>query len=686
MASLKDSSKITTDERINKPDSQSPQFYQLQNISLQERLAPGQAMVHKSNFKHDNDKTGNNYALLKACRHRSVADVRHLIDHGADVNTKDVHGRTCILLCSTSLIQPIDKIDFLRSKGGNIQDIDDENNGILHLACDLGTLETVQYLVNIGLDINSKGFRSRSCILACCLSKTQAIGKIELLRKKGGNIHDTDDKNNGMLHLACIWGTRDTVDYLIDQGLDINTKGRCGRTGILLCSQSKTQAIEKIDLLISKGGNIYDIDETNHGMLHLACMFSTQETVRYLIDLGLDVNAKCKKLRTPILHCCTSEIQPIEKIKIVSFKGGNIYEIDGNKCGILLIACSGGTLDTVRYLINLDLDINTKGFNLRRSLLLCIQSKIQATEKIELFRLKFANIYKADLQNCGILQMACAFGTLDTVRHLVDLGLDISAKGFKGRTCMLLCCQSETQPTEKIELLRSKGGNINDRDTDNNGLLHLACISSTLDTVNHLIDLGLHINNRGECGRTCILSACQSSVQAIEKIELLRSKGGNIHDSDDYNQGMLHLACGVGTLDAVKHLIDLGVDINAKGSYGSTCILYGCVSKTQAIEKIELLRSKGGNINDRDDRNRGMLHFACALGTLDTVQYLVNIGLDINSKDKSGNTPVSFSFMSGTQSRQQFEFLVSAGANPSLVEWLNFELLSIFEHLYQRLV
>ncbi|XP_050394903.1 putative ankyrin repeat protein RF_0381 isoform X1 [Patella vulgata] len=688
MASLKDS-KRTTDERINRPGTHSQDFYQLQNIVLLEddgasstkipqRLAPGKTMVHMSTFKDYHDQIGNKNVILEACRHGSVAKVRHLIDQGTDVNSKDVHGRTCILLCSTSPIEPIEKIDFLRSNGGNIQDIDDENNGILHLACDLGTLETVQYLVNIGLDINTKGYKSRSCIMACSQSKIQATDKIELLGQMGGNILDTDVKNDNLLHLACHSGSLDTVRYLINQGLDINTKGRYGRTCILLCSQSETQAIEKIELLISKGGNIYDTDDDNHDMLHLACMLGTLETVRYMIDLGLDVNAKCKNFRTPILHCCTSVIQPIEKIKIVSFKGGNIYEIDGKKYGILLIACASGTLDTVRYLLDLGLDINTKGVKGNRCILLCSESKIQAIEKIEFLRSKGGNVNDRDDDNNGMFHLACACGTLDTVRYLIDLGFYINAKGLKGRTCILQCSTSKIQSIAKIELLRSNGGNINDRDTDNNGMLHLACISGTLDTVKHLMDLGLRINNRGEYGRTCIMTCSLSTTQASEKIEILRLNGGNVNDRDDTNSGILHLACADGTLDTVKHLIDLGLDINTKGRFGSTCILYCVESETQAIEKIELLRSKGGNIHDRDDNNRGILHHACENGTLDIVQYLVNLGLDINSKDGSGNTPVSFSFMSGVQSRQKLFFLMSLDAELSWLEWLKFDFLTLF--------
>ncbi|XP_055954550.1 serine/threonine-protein phosphatase 6 regulatory ankyrin repeat subunit A isoform X2 [Patella vulgata] len=615
MASCKDSSKRTTDERIKGLDTQSPDFYQPQNVLLPEkeepssshlpqRLSTRQAMVHMSTLKGDDEQSGNKNSLHEACRHGSVANVRHLIDQGTDVNSNDVYGRTCILLCSTSYIEPIDKINFLRSNGGNIHDTDDENNGILHLACDLGMLGTVQYLVDIGLDINSKGFRNRSCIMACSQSKTQAADKMELLRKMGANIYDTDVQNDCVLHLACLSGTLDTVKYLIDLGLDINTKGFKDRTCILQCILSKIQTIEKIELIKSKGGNVYDTDDNNNGMLHLAYALGSLDTVKYLIDLGLYKTTRGFKGRTHILQCSLSKIQAIEKIEFLM-----------SKCG--------------------------------------------------------GNIYDEDDQNDGILHLACAFSTIDTVKYLVDLGLYITTTGFKDRTCILQCSLSKTQAIEKIEFLMSKGGNIYDRDGQNDGLLHLACAFSTLNTVKYLVDLGLYIKTRGFKGRTCILQCSLSKTQAVEKIELLMSKGGNIYGRDDQNDGILHLACAFSTLDTVKYLVDLGLDINAKGLKGRTCILQCSLSKIQAKEKIEFLMSKGGNINDRDDNNSSILHLACENGTFDTVQYLVNLGCDINFKDDAGNTPVSLGFRSDTQSIQKVDFLISKGGK---LPWLMYSI------------
>ncbi|XP_050390970.1 ankyrin repeat and KH domain-containing protein 1 [Patella vulgata] len=764
-------------------------------IDSPHRRAAGAIKIDKEtiNGNINIDQSDKNYALLEACRNGPFGDVKQLIEQGAAINCKDLYGRTCMLLCSTSLFEPIEKIELVRSKGGNSQDTDDNNENMLHLACRSGTLETVRHLINQGLDIHTKGRMGRTCILLCSQSQTQAIEKIELLRlkggnifdigedkhtmlhlacmsgtldtvrhliglgvdinakcringtcilhccqsetqtiekieflgSKGGNINDTDIQNNGILHKACAFGTLDTVKYLIDLGLDINTRGFNGGTCMLCCCQSEKQAIEKIELLRSKGGNIYDTDDDNSGMLHAACISSTLDTVKYLIDQGLDINAKGLNSSVGLLYSCQSDTQAIGKIELLRLKGANIYATDENNNSMLHLACISGTLNTVEYLIDLGLDINTRGFNGSTCILSASKSKTQAIEKIELLRLMGGNIYDTDDQNNDILHMACAFGTLDTVKYLVDLGLDINRKGLKGRKSILHCCQSETQPIEKIELLRSKGASVYDNGDDNNGMLHLACVFgtfdtvrylvdlgldihtkgfknrtcvlmcseseiqainkiellrsmgadisnavlnracafSTLDTVRYLLDLGLDINTKDHKGRTCILQCTKSKRQAIDKIELVRSKGGNIYDTDDNSNGMLQLACISGTLDTVGYLIGLGLNINNKGFQGRSCILLCSESKIQAVDKIELLRSKGGNIHDKDGLNNGnMLHIACANGTVDTVQYLVKQGLDTRTKDESGNTPVSLSFRSGVQSHEKVEYLKSKGA------------------------
>ncbi|KAK6174426.1 hypothetical protein SNE40_017704 [Patella caerulea] len=595
--------------------------------------------------------------LHLACMSGTLETVRHLISLGLDINAKCRINGTCILHCGQSETQTIEKIEFLMSKGGNINDTDFQNNGILHIDCALGTLDTVKHLLDLGLNINTKGFKGSTCMLCSCQSETQAIEKIELLRTRGGNMYDTDDDHSGMLHAACISSNLDTVKYLIDLGLDMNAKDINGSTGILYSCQSKTQAIEKIEFLRLKGANLYDTDENNNGVLHLTCISGTLDTLEYLIDLGLDINTKGFNGSTCILSASKSKTQAIAKIELLRLNGATVHDTDFQNNNILHIACAFGTLDTVSYLIDLGLDINSKGLKGRKSTLHCCQSETQPIEKIELLRSKGASVYDNDDDNNGMLHLACCFGTLDTVKYLINLGLDINMKGYKGRKCMFMCSESEKQATDKIELLRSKGGTIS------NAVLHRACAFGTLDTVRYLLDLGFDINTRGHKGRTCILQCCKSKRQAVEKIELVRSKGGNLYDTDDNNNGVLELACVSGTIDTVGYLIGLGLDINNKGFQGRSCILLCSESKIQAIDKIELLRSHGGNIHDRDDMNNGsMLHIACANGTVDAVNYLVKQGLDIRTKDESGNTPVSLSFRSGVQSHEKVEYLRSKGA------------------------
>src|SRR3546814_5633086 len=74
----------------------------------------------------------------------------------------------------------------------------------------------------------------------------------------------------------------------------------------------------------------------------------------------------------------------------------------------------------------------------------------------------------------------------------------------------------------------------------------------------------------------------------------------------------LHMAVGEGNLEAVKHLIALGADINAKDGLGNTP-LYKAVEK-ENVELARLLIDKGANIDDKDISNNTLLQDRKSVG------------------------------------------------------------------------
>ncbi|KAK6180744.1 hypothetical protein SNE40_008739 [Patella caerulea] len=596
--------------------------------------------------------------LHQACAFGTLEIVQFLLTQGLDVHSSGLNGRTPILQCCQSQIEPVPKIKLILDKGGNIEDIDKDNNNMLRQACTFGSLKTVQFLVTQGLDVHSRGFNGRTPILQCCDSQTEPVPKIKLILDKGGNIHDRDTDKNSILHLACTFGSLETVQFLLTQGLDVHSSGLNGRTPILQCCESQTEPVPKIKLILDKGGNIEDIDKDNDNVLHHACRFGCLDTVQFLLTQGLDVHSRGFNGWTPILLCCQSQTEPVPKIKLILDKGGKIEDRDKDNNRVLHLACTFGCIETVQFLLTQGVDVHSSGFKGRTPILQCCQSHIEPVSKIKLILDKGGNIHDRDTDKNNMLHQACRFGSLETVQFLLTQGLDVHSRDFNGITPILRCCKSEFEPVSKIKLILDKGGNIHDIDKGNDRVLHRACRYGSLETVQFLLTQGLDVHSRGFKGRTPILQCSQSQIEPVPKIKLILDKGDNIHDRDTDNNNMLHQACRLGSLVTVQFLLTQGLDVHSMGFNGRTPILLCCQSQTEPVPKIKLILDKGGNIHDIDTDKNNVLHLACRWGRLDTVQYLIELGLDVKSKNRSNQTPVDYcKFPSVPESYEKIKLL-----------------------------
>ncbi len=85
--------------------------------------------------------------------------IKLLVEHGADVNYQDVTGNdvlSCAVYASYERNDTIEIIEYLEQKGANIYKKYENNNTLLHKACESDSLVVIQYLINHrGFDINA---------------------------------------------------------------------------------------------------------------------------------------------------------------------------------------------------------------------------------------------------------------------------------------------------------------------------------------------------------------------------------------------------------------------------------------------------------------------------------------------------------------------------------------------------
>ena len=97
-------------------------------------------------------------------------------------------------------------------------------------------------------------------------------------------------------------------------------------------------------------------------------------------------------------------------------------------------------------------------------------------------------------------------------------------------------------------------------------------------------------------------------------------------------------AAQTGSIEMMKELIALGADVNEKTLDGSNGLLLAVTSRR--LDAVKFLVENGVNVNDAPKGRGTALHSAIRFGSNSIVQYLADHGADFTIKDGFGRNAV----------------------------------------------
>ncbi|KAK2703938.1 putative ankyrin repeat protein RF_0381 [Artemia franciscana] len=458
-------------------------------------------------------KAGHNDTLIFAVKYGDIEGVKVIIDEGAEIDAKDVLGKT-------PLHYAVEK----------------------KRTSDIKMTDIVKMLLDNGARINAKN-RNGETPLHCAIEKKNII-MTELLLRHGAHVNARDNNDLSPLHVAAWEGCLQTVDYLLNYGADISAEDKTRRTPIFYAIWKGD--LKTTRLLLTRKPNLKDRPH----LLNIASQKGCIEIVQALLENNADINASDSNGLTA-LHFTASR-EPDYDIDFDDIK--DIFSLKPRQTSYPNAYVSYNTI----YKPLSDMVTSFFNHNINAIHMPVIGPEILRREIAKLLLSKGANIDAQDVKGATSLHHAIDNGHKDLVEALLEYnpnvnlvtknkngspfltsvlkgnvevitmllnkGADINAKLECGSTALHIAthrCIASHRCTEYIQLLLSKGANVNAQKKDGTTALHIAVSSRNVELCKMLLNWGANIN----------------ATQTLSKF------GASIHPVDEEGRTALHIAC-----------------------------------------------------------------------------------------------------------------------------------------------
>ncbi len=155
--------------------------------------------------------------------------------------------------------------------------------------------------------------------------------------------------------------------------------------------------------------------------------------------------------------------------------------------------------------------------------------------------------------------------------------------------------------------------------------------------VTALLKKNVAVDTRGDEGNTALIQAVREG--SLDVVRVLVEHKADVNAKNEYGYTPLLFSTSDGDWNITKFLLENKADVHVRGTSNTdTPLLHAAHHHNVAL--LPLLIQYGANIHDKTETGSTALHVAASGGRVESVQLLLDKGLDINARNKYGNTPL----------------------------------------------
>uniref|UniRef100_A0ABD2WWG8 Uncharacterized protein n=1 Tax=Trichogramma kaykai TaxID=54128 RepID=A0ABD2WWG8_9HYME len=590
-----------------------------------------------------------------------------------------------------------------------------DENGMthFHVACEYGFDEIVEKFLELNQDPNCLvPNNGTSPLLLALRFKHKKV--VELLLRNGANPNVFNTDRFTPLHQICHEREEndDFAQMLFElsqdryRPLQVNTKNKWGNTPLHLALFKGHGKLAKVllkngadpNILDSKGlrplhylfVNSYEDDFLELffelsgrelrlqlkardclgcSPLHWAVISGSKKMFELLLKNGADPNLASKNGDTPLHLICDEQEDndDFDKMTMLfelsddDYKPLRVNAQDERRKTPLIVAVTNGCVKAAEFLLKRGADPNLADEKQLTPLhIICYRSNGRLATTFFRINDEFNQTVQIDARdNEGrtALHAAIFNGNINLVHILLSRGASPNSADKNGFTPLHFVCQRED---DNVYLARTffeigekfnKPVRIDSRDEDGNTPLHMAIHKDHVNLVGFLLRRGANPNSPNKDGETPLHRICEANIDDLA-VEMLFKICDEKHQSmqvdaqDKMGQTPLHAAITKGNMKLVEILMRRGANPNLATNIGSTPLHYSCKRDVDEDELMKRFFEIGVDVNNlvqvdpRDKSGNTPLHWAMKRGHKSMAELVLRKGADPHSTNDKGETPL----------------------------------------------
>ena len=448
-----------------------------------------------------------------------------------------------------------DIVQYLLSKGADPHAADSDGWTPIWAAAHHGHADVVRLLVEAKADVNCVCTPQEWTPLHAAFN---FLDTVRVLLECGADINKGSELSRTPLDCAIQGGYPETIRVLLGWASkpDLTTASALAA----LCEAAREGYTEVVSLVLEAGADVNVVDDENESLLSFAMRSGSDTLVRKILEYRPDVDITDENEDTALYRITRST--SVESVRLLANAGAKLNAINSGRSTPLMIAIREENEDVTRYLLG--------------------KPAVSATLNMASFR-----------DRATPLHLACQYGSLETVRLLLELGSDpnFDCVEWHGTPLIAATLRSKDEPVgedgEKqriIQLLLKKGAVPAASAGDFGHPIISASLACSAEQLKLLLGGGgAPADVRDSFGRKPVHLACYNSLEVLRTLGVADS---DFAARDVVGRVPLHYAVLSGQPGLVEEVVArserVGVDINVKDNDGWTPLLWA--ARASAVE------------------------------------------------------------------------------------------------------